>query len=280
MAASDILAIAVAKILIDKRGFKANNSPGWQQALFTIGTWLRGRREVTMNADSAVLSDQCMENIRNEEIYRSEVRASLAKKAGWERYWELLNSPIVILAFSTLALGILSFTFRSYLESATRLRDDKELCRKLTLELATRGFVFIEGIDVLRTQVKRMDAASMERPATEIATELTVLFQELDGSGSPVYEEFQKRGLLSLLRQLKDLLAANGQLFPGTSKSRKNFLLAEYQIRELRSLVRDCKRDPRPSVLSPTLDRINTLFMHEAFGQAIISPPEPIWPGE
>ena len=233
-----------------------------------------------MNAESAVLSDQSMENIRNEEIYRSEVRASLAKKAGWERYWELLNSAFIIWGLSTLVIGVFTFTYQSYRESATRLREDQELCRKLTLELGTRGIVFSEGIDVLRTQIKGMDATSRERPAPEMSAELIELFQELDHSSSSVYEEFQKRGLLSLLRQLKEIREANGQLFPGTSNSRKNFLLAQDQIRELRFLVRESKRDPRPLTLAPVLDRINTLLMQEAFGQVVISPPELIWPGE
>ena len=87
-----------------------------------------------------MLTEEERKHIRNEEIFREEVRRELATAPQrlQPRFWPLLNSPFALWALSTLVVGIVSFGFARWEGERDEAKKTKELVRKLDLEIDSR----------------------------------------------------------------------------------------------------------------------------------------------
>ena len=165
-----------------------------------------------------MLSDDDKAKIREEEIFRQEIRESLTAGKGesvWHRFWAIANKPITIWFLATIIVGVASWTF-DYVNQARKLSTSE---KKLDLEIASRlinARVFYLPDDYLVSHI------SHSRPIEQIEQEirrgdLKDLFRDSHGafdrfqaaldSGTPygAFPEFKQKSLASLIWELATL---------------------------------------------------------------------------
>jgi hypothetical protein len=93
--------------------------------------------------ECAVLSDEDRQRIRQEEIFRQEIRQDLEKaKASNQsfprRVVNFLNTGLGLWFLTTVAVGLVSFSYAKWDEHNTKIRDNRTTERKLNIEISTR----------------------------------------------------------------------------------------------------------------------------------------------
>ena len=73
-----------------------------------------------------MISDQDQERIRQEEIFRQEIRREIAEstpnKTLGEKIWAFLNSPLGLWFLSTIAIGVLTWSFSEWQARRAQVR--------------------------------------------------------------------------------------------------------------------------------------------------------------
>ena len=90
-----------------------------------------------------MLSDKEKDKIRSEEIYRAEVvkeikAISEKPQSGIGKFWDILNKPFVLWAFSSILLGLFSWGFTTYQSNAAKEKDRETKISMLDVEIANR----------------------------------------------------------------------------------------------------------------------------------------------
>ena len=89
-----------------------------------------------------MLSDQDKEHIRQEEIFREEVRGLLNKEDKATTFrakcWRFVNTSFGIWLLSTVVVGLVSWGYANWSEAKQNDAKSKESIRKLDLELFAR----------------------------------------------------------------------------------------------------------------------------------------------
>lgn len=147
-----------------------------------------------------MLTEDEKEQIRQQELYRYEVRQQLDSKPTYRsRLWKSLNSAFVLWMLSTVVVGLISFAY-------TRWEKQRELHRIVAEQAAIK---------------KREDGLTLRKVDAEIASRLAYVHSVIRLS-NPSHEAF-----ISALRTLED-------------PSREPYAVSvfpEYSKRSLRSLV-------------------------------------------
>jgi hypothetical protein len=151
------------------------------------------------------LTDQEQRVIQAEEIYRDEVRRKLSAiepiKSRSKRVLVFLNTALGIWLLSTVVVGVLTWSYAQLQENAKKTEVIRESTRKLHTEIVGRldaSSALIEGVQA--QLVNNTGWRSRASLFSDVA-------HELDGR-SPIYEEFSKRSLRSLLVELQQLVSA------------------------------------------------------------------------
>lgn len=137
-----------------------------------------------------MLTEEEKRRIREEEIFRQEVRLSLEKrtKSKWAKFWAFLNTSFGIWLLSTVAVGLITWGYTQWEENHTKSIENRQLIRKIDLEIAARLSYFEPKL----TSAKNIWDYSMA---------LAALDNPLTPTGVPigVFPEFKQRNLRSLL---------------------------------------------------------------------------------
>jgi hypothetical protein len=98
-----------------------------------------------------MLNKDQMELIREEEVFREEVRKDIEKKRSSVsrrgKLWSFLNSSFGIWLLSSVVLGSLGFLY-GYIQDTWRVkRDAQERVSRLRFEIPTHGLDFLHSLD-------------------------------------------------------------------------------------------------------------------------------------
>lgn len=117
----------------------------------SIGMWWAGCRAERRGSQGMTgLSEEDREHIRAEEIFRHEVRVSLADQADRPGVLAFLNSALGIWLLSTLVVGFGSWAYATYLEHLEQRREQVATLARLNTEM--RGRVRSFGLDLERME--------------------------------------------------------------------------------------------------------------------------------
>lgn len=146
-----------------------------------------------------------MRRIREEEIYRQEVRARLEKdkhsRTKKEKIWDYINSPIVLWLLSTLIVGIVTLTYTSYLSSVKKTEERKEVSQKLWSEIRNRKqktFDMLMSLD-MKSKEQYYEPKWVYEKARAL---LNGNDPELPNFQSVLYTDFKEKNFTVLLNEL------------------------------------------------------------------------------
>lgn len=144
-----------------------------------------------------MLTDEEKQRIRQEEIFRQEVRETLGqdKKAVsfQAKLWKFVNTTFGIWLLSTVAVGLITWSFTSWNENKEKERITKESIRKLDVEIFVRVNNFsklLESINKLKQFMLAID--TLDRSDLILS--------------AGVFPEYKERTLGSLLLELQSLV--------------------------------------------------------------------------
>jgi hypothetical protein len=88
-----------------------------------------------------MLADEEREHIRQEEIFRQEVRRAIEERHVKSRVklWRFVNTSFGIWLLSTVAIGLISWSYTNWTEAKEKQRTTQELIGKLDLEIVARA---------------------------------------------------------------------------------------------------------------------------------------------
>lgn len=152
-----------------------------------------------------MLDEKERARIREEEIFRSEVRKELSPKAfspsRRERIWAFLNSTFGFWLLSSIVVGALTWGVTTYLERREIRKTTQERIRRLDLEISNR-------LDLVQLQAR---AVTDEKFALDMGRRLV----NPPGPNNAIQPEFANWNLKSLVIELSMLL-------PEGSSEKKN----------------------------------------------------------
>jgi hypothetical protein len=138
-----------------------------------------------------MLTKEDQERIRQEEIFRQEVRESLqeAKRpyAVGGRIWAIVNTSFGIWLLSTIVVGLFSWAYTNWEQRRSKQHEQNELIRKLDVEIPVR----------LQTSESLFDSASRAAGYYSAMRSLRV-----PPDAIIVFPEFRDRPITALLSEL------------------------------------------------------------------------------
>jgi hypothetical protein len=141
-----------------------------------------------------MLSEEEKAHIRLEEVFREELREELktAKAETWrKRALAFFNSALGIWLLSSVALGLVTWTYTRWTETLAKARENREAVEKLDIEIAARIQRFESFVvDGSRNVTYFIALISLDNPSA------------IDKVSPVVFPEFHRRGLRSLLWEL------------------------------------------------------------------------------
>jgi len=143
--------------------------------------------------------------IKNEEIFRAEIRESLDKtdsKSFWKKVWYLFNSPFGLWILSTVVVGLVAYFYNDMKLKSEISSNNAATMHKLSTETSHRLYKF-------RLSLSEQSPTSLDYQDTELAYMIdgTLI---IDGTLSPeqpiyVFPEFKDRTMHSLLYEMERL---------------------------------------------------------------------------
>ena len=152
---------------------------------------------------SIMISEQEKEKIRQEEIYRREIRQEIAKTAQRDTFtqkiWAFLNCPLGLWFLSTIAIGIISWSYSQWQANQVQIQEYQKQRRKLNMEVASRIQTFKNFLANAQNKEQLYYSISfLDDP-------------EVDRFNLFIFPEFRKRSLRSLLWELNELVEKDEQ---------------------------------------------------------------------
>jgi len=142
-----------------------------------------------------MLSDDDKARIRLEEIFREEVRRQLQDDKVRTRSHRILaffNSGLGIWLLSSIVLGFITWSYSTWSDSRSKVRENEATIEKLDVEIAARVERFRELLaNATSAQTYYMALWSLDNPAT------------IDKFTAGIFPEFASRSLRSLLWDLR-----------------------------------------------------------------------------
>ena len=141
-----------------------------------------------------MLNEEEKVRIRLEEVFREELREELktARAKTWrKRALAFFNSALGIWLLSSVALGLVTWTYARWTETLAKARENGEAVEKLDIEIAAR-IQRLESflVDGSSNATYFIALVSLDNPST------------VDKLSPVVFPEFARRGLRSLLWEL------------------------------------------------------------------------------
>jgi hypothetical protein len=167
-----------------------------------------------------MLPEETSQRIREEELFRLEVRSELAaeiqNKAQAEpkknKVWLFLNSTLGMWVLGTVALGLVSFGYTTYTDYRTQKQERSTRIRKLDLEIEWRLSQFIMALEPYAAHDEKGAFVSPLRLKPEYTGQhvlkLWHRYKDLPANNGPqtIHAEFEKRNLASLMVELDSIL--------------------------------------------------------------------------
>jgi hypothetical protein len=153
-----------------------------------------------------MLTEEEKNKIREEEIYRQEVRQQLEsekpKLTGKKKLWEAINKPFILWCLSSIAIGFISWMYSSYQAREIKSSADKATERKIDEEAVRR--LDLAGSDLVSIEDELVQRSDYRTPES-IFTQTKV---DLDDSRASLYPEFEGRKFNALLAELRGLTSS------------------------------------------------------------------------
>ena len=159
----------------------------------------------------SLLSDRDRQRIREEEIYRQEIRAQLAREDEprklVNRAWKFLNTPLGLWLLSTVMIGFLTWGYATYQQHRVQALKEAEVRKKLSLEIVLRVRQFGGLLAQEKDKIKG-NRKGFEDLKTYLASIKRTLKPKEAISGML---EFRDRALPSLVWELMSVVSEDGR---------------------------------------------------------------------
>lgn len=189
-----------------------------------------------------MLTDEDKTRIRLEEAYRKEVRDQLASDTNRARtrVWPFLNSPFGLWLLSSVVLAVVAAGYSSLRGTLEQRRSERDLIRKLDIELALRTDNFLSEIE------RFDDPFWVATPPYKVKSLLMTLDARSVAEGETLFAfaEFRDRPFSSLLVQLHGLVDQTRKL---------EIEKALTALRQIRGNLKELQGDAAPQEVSANL---------------------------
>jgi hypothetical protein len=156
-----------------------------------------------------MLTEDDKKRIREEEIYRQEVRREIEGEkpspARSQRLWEVVNKPFVLWSLSTILVGLISWTYASYEAQNRDLSQRTAAVNKIDLEIRNRiggSLKYLNGLQQVRQAI---------HPDDVFDGALQYLDKNKGEYAVSLYPEYKDKGFQALVTDLKGLVGADEQ---------------------------------------------------------------------
>ncbi len=159
------------------------------------------------------MTDEERKEIREEEIYRDEIRKSLSnKKEQTNKIWQFFNSSFGIWFLSTIVIGLFTFFFNNYIQNQKEKAERAQKIQKLDLEIESRISQF--WVHMESTTKKLNDTTFTLKEGVGIDS-VRIFWKAFKNPSCSVcenpisiamYAEFERRSTVSLIIELSSLL--------------------------------------------------------------------------
>lgn len=156
-----------------------------------------------------MLTEDDKKRIREEEIYRQEIRQQLEGEkltpSRRLRLWEAVNKPFVLWSLSTILVGLISLAYTTREAQRKEQSQKKEAINKIDLEIRNRIGGSLKYLDKLQQDGQPFDPDDM----------FQALFNYLDKNSGEyaaiLYPEYKDKGFPALVTNLKGLVSVDEQ---------------------------------------------------------------------
>nr|WKN38232.1 hypothetical protein K4G66_05900 [Tunicatimonas sp. TK19036] len=162
-----------------------------------------------------MLTDDEKARIKAEEVYREEIKKSLAdKKQDSNPFWVFLNSGLGLWFLSTIVIGLFTYLFNEYKEDKRTNAEQESKIKQLDLEIESRISQFWVHIEPLikRDERNYIDSTYSLREGVSYDT-LSILWDAFKNPPSfnpklmtTIYREYDTRTTISLMIELATVL--------------------------------------------------------------------------
>ncbi|MBV9928532.1 MAG: hypothetical protein JOZ96_26185 [Acidobacteria bacterium] len=156
-----------------------------------------------------MLTEDDKKRIREEEVYRQEVRRELeAEKpgpSGGQRLWEVFNKPLVLWFLSTILVGFISWMYASREAQNKELSQRTEAIRKLDREIRNRVGGSLKYLD-------KPQQGHQPLPPYDVFDGVLLSLDKNNGEyAASLYPEYKDKGFQALVTDLKGLVGDDEQ---------------------------------------------------------------------
>lgn len=152
-----------------------------------------------------MLTEQEKEHIKQEEIFRYKIRQYLENstqpKTFGQRVWSFLNSPVGIWFLSTVAFGLISYSYASWQKTDTQLKNNFLVESKLDIEIANRLNQFQQSLNSNTHSPSKRDIELARMGADFTGIKVYWAINRLNTT-KPIFPEFENETFMSLLWEL------------------------------------------------------------------------------
>jgi hypothetical protein len=156
-----------------------------------------------------MLTEDDKKRIREEEIYRQEIRRQLEGEKPTPsrrlRLWEAVNKPFVLWSLSTILVGLISLAYTTRETQKKEQSQKKDAINKIDLELRNRIGGSLKYLDKLQQAGQPIDPDDV----------FQAVFLYLDNNRGDytaiLYPEYKDKGFQALVTDLKGLVSVDEQ---------------------------------------------------------------------
>jgi hypothetical protein len=201
-----------------------------------------------------MLSNEERNHIRAEEIFRAEIRESIAQqpRTTWKRFLKFLNTGVGLWLLSTVALGSITTIYSSWKTEDANSRQVRNRKGRLTIEIDYRISRFRESIEHMQA-----NPTTTSRYITDTISNLET--PDLSGQKPfrwAVFDEYKTQSLGALLIELASL---------STGRERDRAIEQIHALEKLQTINSDFAHIPGgvlpdPKAFTLILDVVNSAF--------------------